>query len=121
MSYDPLTEVIDEPLTIDAAVLQSLVVFRRKAKLEHLPGTNPSEEQARLSGVVNRLTDSLLQGIEAHPTKLWVMAEFQRCLTEVQLEDTEGREHLGTEVEEIMDILGIESSDGLLSFYLGGL
>jgi hypothetical protein len=49
------------------------------------------------------------------------MAEFQRHLTKVQLEDSEGREHIGIEVEEVMDILGIESSDGLLSFYLGGL
>jgi len=121
MSYDPLAEVIDEPLTVDASVIQNLLAFRHKPKLQHLPGIDPSEERTRLSAVVNSLTDSLLQGIEAHPTKLWVMAEFQRHLTKVQLEDTEGREHLGIELEEVMEILGIESSDGLLSFYLGGL
>jgi hypothetical protein len=80
MSYDPLAEVIDEPLTVNASVIQNLLAFRHKPKLQHLPGINPSEERTRLSAVVNSLTDSLLQGIEAHPTKLWVMAEFQRHL-----------------------------------------
>lgn len=36
-------------------------------------------------------------------------------------EDTEGGDHFGQEIEVLMDILGIERSDGLLSFYLGGL
>jgi len=49
------------------------------------------------------------------------MKQFQRFLVKVEGEDTEGREHFGMEIEEVMDILGIESSDGLLAFYLGGL
>ncbi|MDR1969197.1 MAG: DUF4844 domain-containing protein [Burkholderiaceae bacterium] len=121
MIYDPLKQVVDESLVVDSTVLQELRAFRGKPKLEYLPGINPTEERERLSTVVNQLIDALLFGIEAHPTKLWVMAEFQRHLATVQNEDTEGREHLGIEIERIMDILSIESSDGLLSFYLGGL
>jgi hypothetical protein len=86
-----------------------------------LPGVDVSEERARLSKVLNDLVDRLTQGIESHPTKLWVLTEFQRSLELVEQEETEGREHFGMELEGIMDILGIESSDGLLACYLGGM
>ena len=121
MTHDPLTHVVDEPLTINTAVVRELLAFRGKPKLVNLPGVDPTLERERLSKVLNDLIDALLQGVEANPTKHWVMAQFQRHLVLVEQEDTEGREHFGMEVEEIMDILGIESSDGLLSFYLGGL
>jgi hypothetical protein len=67
------------------------------------------------------LLDRLLCDIEAHPSKLWVLTEFQKALVLLEGEDTEGREHFGMEMENIMDILGIESSDGLLTAYLGGI
>jgi len=121
MSYDPLSLVIDEPLTIDGGVIQGLIAFRQRTKLESLPGLDPTAERERLSKVLDDLADTLIAGAEANPTKLWVMAQFQHQLALVEQEDTEGREHFGMEVEEIMDILSIESSDGLLSFYLGGL
>lgn len=110
-----------EDVPINATVVRELVAFRGKPKLANLPGVDPALERERLSKVLNDLVDALLQGVEANPTKRWVMAQFQRHLVLVEREDTEGREHFGVEVEEIMDILGIESSDGLLSFYLGGL
>lgn len=59
--------------------------------------------------------------MSTNPTKLWVLAEFQRSLALVENEDTEGREHFGTELKSIMDVLGIGSSDGLLAAYLGGI
>jgi hypothetical protein len=121
MTYDPLSEVVDEPLHIDKGALASLTVFRTGEKLLHLPGVDPTLERERLSKVLNELLDDLLAGIERNPSKLWVLTQFQRALVQVESEDTEGREHFGMEIEHIMDILGIESSDGLLSFYLGGL
>jgi Domain of unknown function (DUF4844) len=122
MIYNPLTEVVDETLTITPKTVDELSLFRlREPKLPMLPGINVHEERARLSKIVNGLVDSLIQGIETHPSKLWVMTEFQRALESVESEDTEAREHFGLELEQIMDILGIESSDGLLSCYLGGI
>ena len=120
-AHDPLDDVLDEALVVDAAVLRRLSAFRTRAKLVDLPGVDPTVEHARLSGVLNDLADTLLDGLAAHPTKQWVMRQFQRSLARVQREDTEGRDHFGTELETIMGILGIESSDGLLSFYLGGI
>lgn len=121
MTYDPLSEVINEPLHIDGRAIASLTEFRSREKLLHLPGIDTTLERERLLKILNALLDELLAGIEKNPSKLWVLAQFQHALVQVQMEDTEGREHFGMEVEHIMDILGIESSDGLLSFYLGGL
>jgi hypothetical protein len=121
MVYDPSTEIVDAPLTINAAIVEDLSAFRREPKLISLPGEGVSEERARLSKVLNDLADRLIQGIKDHPTKLWVLTEFQRSLELVEQEDTEGREHFGMELEQLMNILGIESSDGLLASYLGGL
>lgn len=119
--YDPLSEIIDEPLTITLATLEQLQAFRLAKKLEHLPGIDTTQEKARLSDVLNDLADRLISGVESQPTKLWVMTQFEKSLRLVKREDTEAREHFGMELEDIMDILAIESSDGLLTAYLGGI
>ena len=121
MTGDPLSNVVDQPLSVDISVLQRLRAFRDRPKVSYLPGVDPALERERLARVLDALADTLIEGIESHPTKLWVMAQFQQSLAQVEQEDTEAREHFGTEVEGIMDILGIESSDGLLARYLGGI
>lgn len=121
MTYNPISEVIDEPLAIDATKVDQLRAFRSGPKLAALPGVDPSQERERLSKVLDDLADRLIRGIESNPTKLWVLTEFQLALERVEQEDTEGREHFGMELEQLMDILDIESSDGLLSCYLGGI
>jgi hypothetical protein len=121
MSYDPLAEVVDEPIEMDESTVVKLHILRMVEKFTSLPGTNTLEEKARLSAVLNDLLNRLIGGVQANPTKLWVLAEFQHSLKLVESEDTEGREHFGTELESIMDVLGIESSDGLLAAYLGGV
>jgi hypothetical protein len=120
-AIDPLGDVLDEDLIVDTGMLERLSAFRKRAKLVDLPGVNPAAEHAHLSDELNNLADTLLDGLLANPTKLWVMRQFLRSLVRVESEDTEGRDHFGTELETIMDILGIESSDGLLTFYLGGI
>jgi hypothetical protein len=121
MDCDPLSEIIDEPLFINTSALEELKAFRHAGKLDDLPGTDTVDERARLLKVLNDLADRLLAGVEEHPSKHWVLAEFQKALKLVEEEDTEGRDHFGMEMENIMDILGIESSDGLLAAYLGGI
>lgn len=118
MNHDPLSQVINKPLLVSAQALQQLVVFRASTKFTELPGVDTAVEQARLSQVLNELLDRLIVGIIANPNKLWVMSQFQTALEAVQMEDTESREHFGVHLEQVMDILHIESSDGLLSSYL---
>jgi hypothetical protein len=121
MARDPLADLVDAPLFIVPRVLDGLRAYRARPKLEHLPGVDTRDERARLGAQLDVLTDRLLDGVEAHPTKFWVMKQFQTLLESVEGEDTEAREHLGMELEALMDILGIDSSDGLLSCYLGGI
>lgn len=121
MTYDPLSEVVDAALAIDGTVVQRLRTFRRAPKLMNLPGVSVTEERGRLEQVLNDLVDRLLNGIAENPTKLWVLTQFQSSLESVEDEDTEGREHFGMEPESIMEILDIESSGGVLTYYLGGV
>lgn len=118
MTYDPLSEVTDEPLSISPETILKLEIFRASEKFIDLPGTNTAEEQTRLSEVFNELLDRLIAGVLSNPSKLWVMRQFQPSLGAVRMEDTEGRDHFGTHIERVMDIMHIESSDGLLGFYL---
>ncbi len=92
MNYDPLIEVIDAPIEIDESTVTKLHILRVVEKFGSLPGENTAEEKERLSAVLNDLLGRLIDG-----------------------------EHFGTELESIMDVLGIESSDGLLAAYLGGI
>ena len=121
MSHDPFAFVTDAPLFVVPRMLDGLRGYRDGAKLADLPGPNPSPERERLAAELDRLADRLLLGIEAHPTKAWVLKQFQRSLEAVQEEDTEAREHFGEELERLMEIVGIESSDGVLAYYLGGM
>ncbi|MGB9109614.1 MAG: DUF4844 domain-containing protein [Telluria sp.] len=121
MARDPMAGVEDAPLFIVPRVLDQLRAFREGPKLADLPGVNPSPERERLAVMLDDLATRLLAGVEAHPTKFWVLKQFEESLQMVQDEDTEAREHLGIELERLMAILGIGSSDGVLTHYLGGI
>ena len=118
MTVDPLNDVQDAPLTITPETLAQLQAFAAAEKFTHLPGLNTSEEQARLSAALNSLLATLIAGLPQNPSKLWVMAQFQPVMDSLYGEDTEGKEAFGAHLGQVMDILGIESSDGLLGFYL---
>ena len=64
----------------------------------------------------NFALDRLISGLQSNPRKLWFMAQIQPALQQVATEDTEAREQFGMHVEKIMDIVGIDASDGMLSF-----
>jgi hypothetical protein len=98
MARDPLADVVDAPLFIVPRVLDALQAYRARAS----------------PGPLDALATTLLAGIEAHPTKFWVMKQFQKTLERVGDGDAAARDHLGGELEKLMDILGIASSDGVL-------
>lgn len=121
MRGDPFELVRDAPLFVVPRMLDQLRGYRTGAKLADLPGPNPSAERERLAAELDGLSERLLAGIAAHPSKFWVLKQFQRSLEAVQGEDTEAREHFGEELERLMAIVGIDSSDGVLAYYLGGI
>jgi len=116
--FDPITEVIDEQLPVSDETVQILKMLRAEPRFPGLPGTDTEAEKERLSSVLDPLFASLIAGIQTNPRKLWVMQQFQPALSAVQMEDTEAREQFADHLHKIMDALNIESSDGLLGFYL---
>jgi hypothetical protein len=118
MATDPLTQVADAPLFVVPRMLDALRGYRSGPKLADLPGPSPSPERERLASELDRLAEALIAGIEAHPTKFWVLKQFQGALLAVRQEDAEAREHFGTELERLLEIVGIRSSDGVVEYYL---
>ncbi len=118
MDYDPLSEVIDENLSISQETLDQLTTLRQAVKFIDLPGADIQDEQDRLSNLLNSLLDVLISSVSENQTKLWVMKQFKKVLDTVSVEDTEARDHFGMYLEDIMDIFHIESSDGVIGFYL---
>lgn len=113
MERDPLSGMADAPLFIVPRVLDGLRAYR--PALEGLPDA----ARARLSAELDSLRGRLLEGIAAHPTKFWVMKQFQRALEAVKEEDANARRQFGAALEGLMTILGIEDRSGVLDRYLG--
>jgi hypothetical protein len=95
MTDGRLSNVADKPLSIDSSVIDALREFRDKEKLLYLPGVNVEMARARLSALVNTLTDELIRGVSQSPSKRWVLTCFQHQLEKLQQEGTEATEHFG--------------------------
>lgn len=118
LNLNPMAQVRDAPLFVVPRMLDRLRAWRDGPKLVDLPGPSPSPERERMAAELDRLGDALLDGIEQHPTKFWVLKRFQESLETLRDIDAEAREHLGAELERVMDLLGIDSSDGVVEYYL---
>ena len=116
MARDPLAFVADAPLFVVPHVLERLRAYRDGLRPADLPADLPGE---RLAAVLDDLATRLLAGVEAHPTRFWVMKQFQQSLETVKDDAPAAREHFRGELERLMAILGIERSDWLLEHYLG--
>lgn len=121
MTYDPLSAVVDAPLAVSEEVIRALSDIRAAEKFLELPYADPTAERERLSSIFDATLDKVISGLQSNPRKRWFMAQIQPALDKVAEEDTEAREHFGMHIEKVMDIVGISSSDGMLSFYLGGI
>ena len=117
MACDPLAAVQDAPLFIVPRVLAALETYRAdraEAALDALPGDDASGARTRLLAELDGLVGRLLAGVERQPTKFWVMKQFQASLDALDGEPAAVGKQVRTELERLMDILGIASSDGLL-------
>lgn len=118
--FDPISEVIDKNLVITKDTIRRLAALRKAEKFVNLPGVNIEDEKERLAYHLNGLIDKLIEGVSQNPSKLWVLKQFQVVLEATEEEDTEAQEHFATELEKIMDVLKIDSSDGLIGYYRYG-
>lgn len=117
MSYRPIQDVIEQELNVNDDTIEQLVELRESELFSELPGCIPGEKE-RLTHKFTGILDILISNINENPSKQWVMGVFVPVLETMWDEDTEAREHFGDHLELIMDILEIESSDGLLGAYL---
>jgi hypothetical protein len=105
--------------------LSTLAAFRAEPKFGSQPelgyfGAPNEEVRTRCEAAINQLLDELIAGWDANPTKAFVLAQFERTLEKFNLEDSEEQDQALSYLERIMDILGIESSDGLLNTWRYG-
>ncbi|MEB0031593.1 DUF4844 domain-containing protein [Undibacterium sp. RTI2.1] len=119
MTFDPLSEVEDAALSIDDSQIYLLTEMLQSEKYIEFADSYDVNERERLTVVTNDLLSVLIEKIRLNPTKLFVLSEFKYALEKIENEDTEACESFGEELGKIMGILNIESSDGLLAFYLG--
>jgi two-component SAPR family response regulator len=106
-------------------MLAKLGELRNQPKYVHEPGTSyngmwPETDRQRAEAQLNELIDRLHQNLATAPMKKSVLGEFSNTLAQFEPVDTEDRERLCRYLEEIMNILGIESSGGLLNRWLYG-
>lgn len=76
----------------------------------------PTEVDRQAAEVaVNDLASRLAHGIAARPTKAFVLDEIANTLPAFEGLDSEDKDRALEYVEQVMDTVGLESSDGLLN------
>ncbi|HKJ75280.1 MAG TPA: DUF4844 domain-containing protein, partial [Alphaproteobacteria bacterium] len=83
-------------------------------------GLRPEEVRATAETQLNDLIERLMNGLPAGATTNVILHEFRRTLRLFPSHETEDRERMCGYLEQIMEILGIESSHGLLNRWLYG-
>ena len=115
----------DHPLQLTPDRIASLNALRVAPKFTpdaaRLYSGAPSESvRAECEARLNQLIDLLLGELPSNPRKEAALAAFRSALSQFETADSEERERVCSYLEQIMDILGIESSDGLLNTWRYG-
>ncbi|MGI9416117.1 MAG: DUF4844 domain-containing protein [Hyphomicrobiales bacterium] len=115
----------DEKVHVTEAALAKLAELGARPKYVDEPGTiyngmRPEHVRLTAQAQLNDLIQRLSSGLQEKPSKRFVLEEFSRTLAQFEPWDTEDRERVCRYLMEIMDILGIESSDGVLNRWLYG-
>lgn len=104
---------------ITAALTRLRAVEKFKADAFY-PGAPNEKLRVEAEQTVDTLLDRLMPVLRVPADKEFVLREFRLTLDSFDQTDTEERERLCGYLEEIMVIVGIESSDGLLNGWLYG-
>lgn len=107
-------------LTEKKLALEQFVSKKKFVADKMYSGVGDERKRLGFEQEINALARSLLPLAEAKDPKDQVLGEFKRAYGAFELADTEDRERALGYFEEIMDIFGITSSDGLLNRLLYG-
>jgi hypothetical protein len=118
-----VTAMPDQALILTSAVYDQLAALRSTPKFQGeglYPGAPTEEIRKSAELAINKMLDRLKSGLPRSPQKSYVLSEFLEMLKAFESDDTEEREKACTYCERVMDLLGIESSDGVLNTWLYG-
>lgn len=113
----------DPLITFGQPERAELIALRSEKKFlaeDFYPGAPTEALRAEAEAQIDALLDRLLAGLGADSRKSKVMDEFKVAMAAFAQTDTEERERFCGYLEQIMDTVGIESSDGLLNSWLYG-
>lgn len=116
----------DQSLALTPAAFAKLDGLRSEPKYVEVlavgySGLRPEPERRMAEAQLNDLIDQVRHGLAATPTKAFVLREFAMTLARFEPTDSEDRDRLCRYLEQIMDIVGIQSSDGMLGRWRYGL
>jgi hypothetical protein len=111
---------VADSLAITGSTLVELRAFRAEPKFQEdaavvYPGAPDEIIRVRCESTLNGLVDRLIAGLPQNPTKAYVLGEFRATLEHFAAEDSEERDRVALYLERVMDIVGIQTSDGLLN------
>ena len=116
----------DEEIAITPDKMARLTEMRKQSKFHETmrpfyPGarSEPIRREAEFS--VNSVIDKLITGLNASPRKSFVLATFKPVLNDSTHFDSEERDQMSEYFGQILEILGVESSNELLNVWRYGL
>lgn len=115
----------DSELKIGTPQVEQLKALRQAPKFEadpklFYPGAPNEQVRVVLEVSLNGVIDYLVQGVQQHPKKSFVLSTFKSALARADELDSEEKERLLEYFNEIMRIVGISSSNELLNVWRYG-
>jgi hypothetical protein len=116
----------DQSLAPSPAAFAKLDELRNEPKYVEVfaigySGLRPEPARQMAEAQLNDLIDRVHDVLAATPTKAFVLREFAVALARFEPTDSEDRDRLCRYLEQIMDIAGIQSSDGMINRWRYGL
>lgn len=110
---------------VPASAPQALRAFKAQAKFypdDEYTGAWPEEQRPVLEAVLNRSADEFLRITQTGPTEERYRQALAAGLSQIEGDqlDTEDRERVAGQYQDLMDIVGLRSSEGLLNEFVYG-
>ncbi|MDO7849422.1 DUF4844 domain-containing protein [Hymenobacter sp. M29] len=113
------------PMHVPATAVSQLQAFKTQAKFDAdsmYTGAWPAEIRPVLNAVLNQSADAFIRITAAQPTQEQYLQALAAGLAQIDADelDTEDRERVATKYQELMDIVGLPSSEGQLNKFVYG-
>jgi hypothetical protein len=113
------------PMNVSGTAIQKLQAFKAQPKFDPnamYTGAWPAEVRPVLNAVLNQSADDFLAIAESSPTRERYLQAMSAGLARIEPDelDTEDRERVAEQYQNLMDIVGLQSSNGLLNTFVYG-